>query len=57
MGNKIVTFTEQQLEDYQVSWIFLMKKRQNDLNCKLVFPSFYEPVKDCSYFTRKDILK
>lgn len=46
MGNKLVTFTEQQLENYQV-------RAQEDLANE-----FYNTIlQDCTFFARKDILR
>lgn len=44
MGNKVATFTEQQLEDYQVSFV----------PSKLLTET--SSLQDCTFFTRKEIL-
>lgn len=49
MGNKIITFSDQQLEDYQVISV--------SFNKLLIFHLFSFRSKDCTFFTRKEILR
>ena len=52
MGNKVTTFSEQQLEDYQVC------ESINQIRCALfVIAQYTLLIQDATFFSRKDILR
>ncbi len=55
MGQSVSQFTEQELQDYQVTLSFFSFSISYS-QIRILKPYFYYPFQDLTYFTKKEIL-